>query len=85
MAPSIKAFRCYWRIWLDGEAQDAGAKSGFFTLIDDDQTNGIEQPDSNISIEIGNIYDMNGRKLDIKKEDLPKGLFIIDGKKVMVK
>ena len=84
-APSIKAFRCYWRIWLEGEPQDAGAKSGFFTLVDDEQVTGIEQVDSNISIEIGNIYDLNGRKLDLKKEDLPKGLFIIDGKKVMVK
>ena len=85
-APAIKAFRCYWRIWLEGEAQDAtgSAKSGFFTFVDD-ETTAIEQPESNISIEIGNIYDLNGRKLDVKKEDLPKGLFIIDGKKVMVK
>ena len=85
-APAIKAFRCYWRIWLEGEAQDAtgSAKSGFFTFVDD-ETTAIEQPESNISIEIGNIYDINGRKLDVKKEDLPKGLFIIDGKKVMVK
>lgn len=88
-APAIKAFRCYWRIWLKGEVQDAGAdagaKTGFFTFVDDDQTTGIEQVDSNVSIEIGSIYDLNGRKLDLKKEDLPKGLFIIDGKKVMVK
>ena len=87
-APAIKAFRCYWRIWLEGEAQDAaaGAKTGFFTFVDEDnETTAIEQPESNISIEIGNIYDLNGRKLDVKKEDLPKGLFIIDGKKVMVK
>ena len=85
-APAIKAFRCYWRIWLEGEAQDAtgSAKSGFFTFVDD-ETTAIEQPESNISIEIGNIYDLNGRKLDVKKEELPKGLFIIDGKKVMVK
>ena len=85
-APTIKGFRCYWRIWLEGEAQDAvaGAKSGFFTFVDD-ETTAIEQPESNISIEIGNIYDLNGRKLDINRKDLPKGLFIIDGKKVMVK
>ena len=89
-APEIKAFRCYWRIWLKGEArEDAGmssAKSAFFRFADEDeQVTGIDQIDSNISIEIGNIYDLNGRKLDLKKEELPKGLFIIDGKKVMVK
>ena len=85
-APTIKAFRCYWRIWLEGEAQDAGAgaKSAFFRFADDDETTGIEQTESNISIEIGNIYDLNGRKMDLKKEDLPKGLFIINGKKVMI-
>ncbi len=85
-APTIKAFRCYWRIWLEGEAQDAGAgaKSAFFSFADDDETTGIEQTESNISIEIGNIYDLNGHKMDLKKEDLPKGLFIINGKKVMI-
>ncbi|MBQ6031452.1 MAG: leucine-rich repeat domain-containing protein, partial [Prevotella sp.] len=86
-APTIKPFRCYWRIWLKGEAQDAGAgaKTAFFRFADDNETTGIEQVDSKISIEISGIYDMNGRKLDVKKEDLPKGIFIIDGKKVMVK
>ena len=85
-APTIRGFRCYWRIWLEGEAQDAGAgaKSAFFRFADDDETTGIEQTESNISIEIGNIYDLNGRKMDVKKEDLPKGLFIINGKKVMI-
>jgi len=86
-APAVRPFRCYWRIWLEGEARPdavAGAKSGFFTFVDD-ETTAIEQPESNISIEIGNIYDINGRKLDINRKDLPKGLFIIDGKKVMVK
>ena len=89
-APKIRPFRCYWRIWLEGEdREDAGissAKSAFFRFADEDeQVTGINQVDSNISIEIGNIYDLNGRKLDLKKEELPKGLFIIDGKKVMVK
>ena len=85
-APTIRGFRCYWRIWLEGEAQDAGAgaKSAFFRFADDDETTGIEQTESNISIEIGNIYDLNGRKMDVKKDDLPKGLFIINGKKVMI-
>ena len=85
-APTIKAFRCYWRIWLEGEAQDAGAgaKSVFFRFADDNETTGIEEVESKIGIEFG-IYDLNGRKLDLKKEDLPKGLFIINGKKVMVK
>ncbi len=86
-APTVKPFRCYWRIWLKGEAQDAGAgaKSAFFTFVDDESTpTGIDQTETKIAIEIGNIYDLNGRKLDLKKEDLPKGLFIIDGKKVMI-
>ena len=84
-APTIQGFRCYWRIWLEGEAQDAGAgaKSAFFRFADDNETTGIEQVDSKIDIEFG-IYDMNGRKLNLKKEELPKGLFIIDGKKVMI-
>ena len=86
-APTIKPFRCYWRIWLKGEAQNAGAgaKTAYFRFADDNETTGIEQVDSKINIEISGIYDMNGRKLDVKKEDLPKGIFIIDGKKVMVK
>ncbi len=84
-APAIRPFRCYWRIWLKGEAQDAGAgsKTTFFRFADDNETTGIEQVDSKIDIEFG-IYDMNGRKLNLKKEELPKGLFIINGKKIMI-
>lgn len=34
---------------------------------------------------INNVYDLSGRKLNMSVEDLPKGLYIIGGKKMLVK
>lgn len=90
-APEIKPFRCYWKIWLNGEEEpDATASGGakdnaFFYFAEDGETTGIEQVDSKVGVEIDGIYDLNGHKLDIAPEDLPRGIFIMNGKKVLVK
>lgn len=31
------------------------------------------------------IYDLMGRKLELSKKDLPKGIYIVNGKKLLVK
>ncbi len=82
---NIRSTRCYWSINVDGvktSAQMAPAKSSRF-FLDDAQTTGIKNAETKIALE--GIYDLNGRKLDVNPDDLPQGLFIINGKKVMKK
>jgi hypothetical protein len=53
---------------------------GFF---DDETTKVKDVEDSRVVI--GGIYDLQGRKLDIDESELPQGLYIVNGKKVVVK
>ena len=81
---NIRSTRCYWAVNVDGvktSTQMAPAKSARFFF--DNETNGIKNIETRIALE--GIYDLNGRKLDVKQEDLPQGLFIINGKRVMKK
>ena len=74
--------RCYWTINVKGVRSDGLAKPAS-TRFFDDETTDIDGVKTKVVIE--GVYDLNGRKLDIKPEDLPKGMFIINGKKVMMK
>lgn len=80
---TIDPCRCWWTIEQDkhipGNSTIAPAKkSRFFG-----ETTGIEEIETRIVIDA--IYDLNGHKMDVKSEDLPQGLFIINGKKVLKK
>ena len=48
---------------------------------------GIEEIEAETRCEKEGVYDLMGRRLDVdlNKQQLPKGLYIIDGKKVLVK
>ena len=73
--------RCYWTVNVNGYRSQAGAKAANQRFFD--ETTGIDDIKTKVVIE--GIYDLNGRKLDVNPQDLPKGLFIINGKKVMMK
>lgn len=82
---SIGNFRCYWHIDVNNVKSD-NAKSFSFTL-DDSETTGISDvatSEPGIKVDVA-IYDLNGRRINTDKANLPKGLFIINGKKVYVK
>ena len=76
--------RCWWTIDVNG-IPDSGsmspAKAG--NIFVDDETDNINGIDYRVTV--GGIYDLNGRKLDIAPEDLPQGIFIVNGKKHVVK
>ena len=80
---TIDPCRCWWTIEQDkhipGNSTIAPAKSSRFF----GETTGIEEIETRIVIDA--IYDLNGHKLEVKQEDLPQGLFIINGKKVVKK
>ncbi|MBR0526250.1 MAG: leucine-rich repeat protein [Prevotella sp.] len=83
-AATVGICRCYWTINMDGvriDATMAPSKSSRFFIDDEvDNIDGIEK-----RINIAGIYDLQGRKLDIDQDELPQGLYIVNGKKVIKK
>ena len=81
---TIDPCRCWWTIEQEGHiSQNAstGLAKGSRVFFDD--TNDIKKVETRFVID--GIYDLNGHKLDVKQEELPQGLFIINGKKVLKK
>jgi len=81
------ATRCWWTvrdasgIRIPTEIDpDSNAKAMFFF---DDETTGINNVETRINIE--GIYDLQGRKIDVKQSDLPQGMYIVNGKKFIKK
>ena len=62
----------------------AGITRLFFNT---DKAVGIEEVEEVTANKKGEVYDLTGRKLsiDLNNEKLPKGIYIIDGQKVLVK
>lgn len=82
-AATIKACRCWWTINVNNmRAKDTMAKT-FQDFFDDETTKVKDIEDSRVVI--GGIYDLQGRKLDIDESELPQGLYIVNGKKMVVK
>lgn len=84
-APKMKACKCYWDISLDGVTDLSQAKMAMGSNLWDetDGIEGTEQPEAKIVID--GIYDLNGNKLNLDYDALAKGLYIVNGKKVVKK
>ncbi|MBR5686664.1 MAG: hypothetical protein IKX36_01745 [Prevotella sp.] len=87
----IKGFRGWitlsHSIFDDETAAADGARIAIDGIIDDGSTDGIE-PNTLIPVNpaaITGVYDLSGRRLDIPVDKLPKGLYIVNGKKLLVK
>ncbi len=88
----IKGFRG-WVVTLthsifdDAASSAVGARIGIDGVIDGDDTNGIDQntimPVNTNAITA--IYDLSGRKVGTSIDSLPKGIYIVNGKKMLVK
>lgn len=89
-APTIGACKCYWNINIDGIRHLTAARLSVrkvenenMVSEDDGTVDGINNAE-NVKIVV-DIYDANGRKLDVPQESLPIGFYIINGKKVIIK
>ena len=81
-APMIKGCRCWWDIEETGMKQkNVSAKPASARFFD--ETTGIDDVETKVVIDA--IYDLNGHKLNVNPEELPQGMFIINGKKVLKK
>ncbi len=78
----VAATRCWWTISdaTGVKSNTSNAKTMFF---DDPETTGIKSVETRINIE--GIYDLQGRKIDVKQSDLPEGMYIVNGKKLIKK
>ena len=83
-AATIKACRCWWTISVDGIKSKAPAMAKTMNSFFFDEATGIKNVDA-VGVVVKGIYDMQGRKLDIKESELPQGLYIVNGKKVVKK
>ncbi len=76
---TIPAFRCYLEV-----EDESGAQARLGITIDDSEINGISE---NVVMNSGkfanSIYDLNGRRME--SSTLKKGMYILNGKKVVVK
>lgn len=87
----IKGFRGWiilaHSIFDDAASSAVGARIAIDGVIDGDETNAIDQhtvvpvnPNA-----ISAVYDLSGRKVGTSIEGLPKGMYIVEGKKLLVK
>lgn len=79
---SIPAFRCYLEV-------NTGAEARLSIVVDDSNASGINATFMNSEEKTMSIYDLQGRRMDSSiftlHSSLKKGLYIVNGKKVIVK
>ena len=73
---TINPYRAYIQI-----AQDAAPARALSFFIDGEETTGIEGIDAQTNMLNGTVYNLNGQRV----EKVQKGLYIVNGKKVVVK
>ena len=82
----VPPYRCYFEILKDGAVMNNARLGG---LTDDSETTGIEniqQTTGNERQAASGIYTISGMRLNVESpKDLPRGIYIVDGKKVVVK
>lgn len=80
--PTAALCRCFWTVNMEGLRVPAavGAKKGFF---DDESTDigtmtiAVEDPSE--------VYDLSGRRVDASMESLKSGIYVVNGKKMVIK
>lgn len=82
----VPPYRCYFEILKDGAVMNNARLGG---LTGDSETTGIEniqQTTGNERRAANGIYTISGMRLNVESlKDLPRGIYIVDGEKVVVK
>ena len=82
----VPPYRCYFEILKNGAVMNNARLGG---LTDDSETTGIEniqQITGNERQAASGIYTISGMRMNVESpKDLPRGIYIVDGQKVVVK
>lgn len=77
------ACKCWWTVYHAGVPSSTALVNSMKDFVDPTSIN--EAIDENSMFVLDAIYDIQGRKIKVNQSELPAGLFIINGKKVLVK
>lgn len=80
----VNACKCWWRVTLNGSSVQQ-SKLAAFDEFYDFGTTGINSAVAEPKLVIDGVYDLQGRRIDIDETQLPRGLYIKNGKKVIKK
>ena len=84
LADVLKPFRsCLW-LHNDGSIGQGSASAKAIRIIEDGEATGIESLESS-DIESREIYTINGMKVSGNAKSLPRGMYIMNGKKFIVR
>lgn len=72
-------------VFFYGTGHEAYAKSGFGMSIEKDFTTNIQLPEGFEYDNASKIYNLNGQFVGIDSDSMPKGVYILNGKKIVVK
>ena len=82
----VNPFRCWWRVTLNGYSMTSpSSQQSKFATFDDFDTTGINSAVAEPKIVIDGVYDLQGRRIDVDEKQLPSGMYIVNGKKVIKK
>ena len=82
----MNPFRCWWRVTLNGYSMTSpSSQQSKFATFDDFDTTGINSAVAEPKIVIDGVYDLQGRRIDVDEKQLPSGMYIVNGKKVIKK
>ena len=72
-------------IFFAGTDNETHAKSSFGIRVEDDYTTSIQLPDDFVISENNKVYNLNGQFVGLDSDNMPKGIYVVGGKKVVVK
>lgn len=79
----IKAYDDW--VFCAGTDHQTYAKSAFGMQLGDNFTTTIQLPDDFVISEDNKVYNLNGQFVGVDSDNMPKGVYVVGGKKVVVK
>jgi hypothetical protein len=72
-------------VFFAGTGHEVYAKSTFGMQLENNVTTSIQLPDDFVNSEDNKVYNLNGQFVGLKSDNMAKGIYIVGGKKIVVK
>ena len=79
----VNPYHCYWKLEKDGQPMEA--KIGFSIVEDGTVTAIYDIPAPTSDKADTGVYNLSGQKMNVSERQLPKGIYIKNGKKIIIK